>query len=277
MTTKNHSHSWWLAARCGDRHHGASSGPFDDGLQRAVDLPKLGGRGSSRPGRRSNTGSVTMPRNAGPDAGHREVDPHRHRPTPRADANQVPTGPRPRRSRLVRHSTNAWVRPRASTRSGRKLSANPASAPAAISASVRSRPGRCASRTPNTTLQRPSATAPSHASADRPIGVSTSSVTVTAETAARRMTPRPGERVDAEDDAEVLQQAEAPLALQRVPEHLVPAHQHVQRTRTVEVQEVDVGHVAGEHPLREDEHEALFHRAAGAEVQAAQRDRARPP
>ena len=72
--------------------------------------------------------------------------------------------------------------------------------------------------------------------------------------------------------AEVLQEAEHPLCLERVAEHGVPARQHVQRERSVEVQEVDVGHVAGQHPFREDEHEALFHRTPGGEEQAAQRD-----
>ena len=90
---------------------------------------------------------------------------------------------------------------------------------------------------------------------------------------ARPVAPRPCQRVHREDDAEVLQQAEGALAFERVAEHGVPAGQYMQRERTVEVQEVDVGHVAGEEPLREDEHEALFHRAAGGLEQATDRDR----
>ena len=46
----------------------------------------------------------------------------------------------------------------------------------------------------------------------------------------------------------------------------------VQRARAVEVQEVDVGHVAAGDALGEVEHEALFHRPAGEAVQPAQRD-----
>ena len=42
---------------------------------------------------------------------------------------------------------------------------------------------------------------------------------------------------------------------------------------SVEVQEVDVGHVAAGDALGEVEHEALFHRPAGEAVEAAQRDR----
>ena len=84
------------------------------------------------------------------------------------------------------HHMKPWAMPRASTRSGRKLNANPASAPDAASASIRSRSVVCRARTPNTTLHNASATAPSQASADSPIGVSTSKVTVTAATVASR-------------------------------------------------------------------------------------------
>ena len=55
-------------------------------------------------------------------------------------------------------------------------------------------------------------------------------------------------------------------------EHAVPAGQHVQRPRSVEVQEVDVGDVAAGDALGEVEHEALFHRPAGEAVQPAQGD-----
>ena len=56
--------------------------------------------------------------------------------------------------------------------------------PAIARALRRLRSFECIALRPKTTLQIPSATPPSHASADRPIGVSTSSVTVMAETAA---------------------------------------------------------------------------------------------
>ena len=70
----------------------------------------------------------------------------------------------------------------------------------------------------------------------------------------------------------MLEQAEGPLDGERVPEQLVPRHQHVQRARPVEMQEVDVGDVPLGHPLREVEHEALLHRPAGEAVETAQRD-----
>ena len=56
----------------------------------------------------------------------------------------------------------------------------------------------------------------------------------------RRAAPRPGERVQREDDPEVLEQTEGPLGFERVAEHAVPAGEDVERPRTVEVEEVDV-------------------------------------
>ena len=82
-----------------------------------------------------------------------------------------------------------------------------------------------------------------------------------------------GERVDGEDDAEVLEQAERALALERVAEDPVPDGERVERRRPVQVEEVDVGHLALLHQSREDEHEALFHRRPGRLVQASQRQR----
>ena len=81
-------------------------------------------------------------------------------------------------------------------------------------------------------------------------------------------TPWTGEREQSENDRHVLDQPERPLGDQRVAEQLVPAHQNVQGSRAVEVQEIDVGHVALAHPLREVQHEALFHRPAGEAIQA---------
>ena len=87
----------------------------------------------------------------------------------------------------------------------------------------------------------------------------------------RAPAPRPTDGVHRKDDADVLQQPERTLAFQGVAEQPVPASQHVQRERPVQVQEVDVGNVALQNALREGEHEALFHRAAGGEEEAPQR------
>jgi hypothetical protein len=75
----------------------------------------------------------------------------------------------------------------------------------------------------------------------------------------------------------VLKQPEGPLGGERVAEDLVPPAQDVQRSRPVQVEEVDVGHVARGDPFGKVEHEALFHRPAGEAVQAAQRDRHEDP
>ena len=70
--------------------------------------------------------------------------------------------------------------------------------------------------------------------------------------------PCPRQCVQPEDDQQVLQQPKRALCLQRVSEHPVPAGEHVERTRAVQVQEVDVGHLPLLNELGEDEHEALF-------------------
>ena len=70
----------------------------------------------------------------------------------------------------------------------------------------------------------------------------------------------------------MLEQAERPLGGEVVAEDAVPAGEDLQGARPVEVQEVDVRHVAAGDALGEVEHEALFHRPAGEAVEAAQRD-----
>jgi hypothetical protein len=69
----------------------------------------------------------------------------------------------------------------------------------------------------------------------------------------------------------VLQEAEEALGGEGVAEHLEHAGERPEAAGTVEVQEVRVRHVAGQHPLGEDEHEALFHRRALVAQQASQR------
>ena len=70
----------------------------------------------------------------------------------------------------------------------------------------------------------------------------------------------------------MLQQPERPLGPQGVPEHLVPAEERVERSRSVQMQEVDVGDVALGETLGEVEHEALFHRPAREHGETAQRE-----
>ena len=69
-----------------------------------------------------------------------------------------------------------------------------------------------------------------------------------------------------------LQQPDGALCRQRVPEDLEEAREHPDAAGTVEMQEVDVGKLAPQHPLREREHEALFHGRPLRAQQAAQRE-----
>jgi hypothetical protein len=88
-------------------------------------------------------------------------------------------------------------------------------------------------------------------------------------------TPGPGDREHAEDDAHVLREPEEPLGRQRRAERLEQTGEHPEAAGAVEVQEVLVGHVALEDPLREGEHEALLHRRPLVAQQAPQRQRER--
>jgi hypothetical protein len=83
----------------------------------------------------------------------------------------------------------------------------------------------------------------------------------------------PGEDEDADDDRKVLEQPDRALDGEGDAEELVRAGEDPERSRPVEVQEVPVGHVAGEHPLREGEHEALLHRRAVLQEQRSERER----
>ena len=164
------------------------------------------------------------------------------------------------------------------TRSGRKLNASPASTPAAIHQFRRrpTAPSRLA-RSANTALHSVSgeSAVPGHrGERHRRHHVEDGE---RADRGGGGPAPRPRQGEQPEDDPEVLQQAERPLGRQGVAEQLVPAGQDVQRPRAVEVQEVDVGHVAASDELGEVEHEALFHRPAGEAVEPAQRDRHQHP
>ncbi len=69
----------------------------------------------------------------------------------------------------------------------------------------------------------------------------------------------------------MLDQPDGALHLQAHPEDPVDPGQHLERARTVEVQEVDVRHRALQHPLREGQHEAFLHRRPRRAVEAPQR------
>ena len=118
----------------------------------------------------------------------------------------------------------------------------------------------------------PSPTPPTQASAVSPNGMMMSA-DVTAAATASDPSPPARERVDAEHDRELLAEPEEPLGQERDAEHLEHAGERPQAPRPVEVQEVAVGDRAVQHELREDEHEALFHRRPGRAEQAAQRQR----
>ena len=90
-----------------------------------------------------------------------------------------------------------------------------------------------------------------------------------------RASPVARQREDAEDHADLLQERYQTLGRERGAEHLVHAGQQPEAAGPVEVEEVPVRQVAVQHPLREDEHEALFHRRSLAAEQAAQRDQER--
>ena len=158
------------------------------------------------------------------------------------------------------------------TMSGRNDSASPPSSPAIAHDHIA--PVKRA-RIANTADHRARATAPCQASAASPIGVIVSSAATDARADRCSSAPRTGQRVQREDDAEVLQQAEGPLGLQRVSEDPVPAGEHVQRPRSVQVQEIDVRHLALLHEAREHEHEPFLHRRTGRAQQAANRQQCR--
>ena len=118
--------------------------------------------------------------------------------------------------------------------------------------------------------QSPSATPPVHASAVSPIGGTTIMAAVAPPAAA---TQRPQGRSRARmpnGESELLEEADRPFRRQCRAQHLEGAREHPQAARTVEVQEVAVGHLPVEHQLREDEHEALLHRGAGCAPQLDQ-------
>ena len=140
----------------------------------------------------------------------------------------------------------------------------PTPRPALVDAS-RARRARSASP------RSPSPTAPTQASAVRPNGTRMSPDS-SAHPHREPAPPRASQGVDAEHDGHLLRETEEPLGQQRHAEHLERAGERPEAARSVEVEEVAVGDVAVQHPLREDEHEALFHRRPLRAQQAAERD-----
>ena len=207
-----------------------------------------------------------MPSNASAGPAIDQVDPHRHAPDDGAEHDRTPARRiPPEQPPEDEGDGDDQVGPEGQRQSGQHAGDEPASPPSAISS-------RWSPRTANTALHRVSASAPFQAMAVSAIGVMHVEDGERGNGGGGHPTPRPGQCEQPEDDAEVLQQAERALGRQRVAEHAVPAHQRVQRPRAVEVEEVDVGHVAVAHQLGEVEHEALFHRPAREAVEAPQRD-----
>ena len=92
-----------------------------------------------------------------------------------------------------------------------------------------------------------------------------------------RPAPVTCQRVDAHDDADLLEQRDEALGGQRGAEHLVHAGQRPQAPRPVQMEEVPVRKVAVQQTLREDEHEALFHGRPLTAQQPSERDQEREP
>ena len=87
------------------------------------------------------------------------------------------------------------------------------------------------------------------------------------------MSPGASNAVETGDDADVLDEPEHALRFERVAEHLVPAGEHLDGERAVEVEEVEVRYVTFGESVGEDEHEAFFHAAPGREEEAPDRKR----
>jgi hypothetical protein len=88
---------------------------------------------------------------------------------------------------------------------------------------------------------------------------------------AERPAPLPGDGEDGEHEADVLGEADEPLRRERDAEHLEHPGEHPEGPGPVQVEEVLVGDEALHHHLREDEHEALFHRRSLVAELAVQR------
>ena len=92
-----------------------------------------------------------------------------------------------------------------------------------------------------------------------------------------RPAPEPGETEHGGDDADLLREPEEPLVQELDAEDLVDRRERPDAPGPVEVQEVLVREVTVQDPLREDEHEALFHRRTLRPQQTAQREQEQEP
>ena len=252
------------AERWGSRHHGgiSSATACSPPSSRSHD----GGRGSSRPARRWNTGSTNMPSKAltGPAitrCTHIGISPTA-RPISRGRRLARPSPQHP--SEDEAHGQDE-VGPERQRQPAEDAGDDPGPHGERAPAS----PSMATPRIANTADHSVSASPPFHAIAVSATGVSTKNTDSPGHRRRRQPAPRSGQREQPEDDPEVLEQPERPLGRERVAEHLVPAQEGVQRAGAVEVEEVDVGDLAVAEQLGEVEHEALFHRPAGEAVEAA--------
>ncbi len=90
-----------------------------------------------------------------------------------------------------------------------------------------------------------------------------------------RPPPPTHEETGRDGHADELHETREPFDEQVRPEDLVDARERPEAPGPVEIQEVLVGHRAVQHAIREDEHEALFHRRAGGVEQRAEREEVR--
>ena len=212
ITAKNQTNSWWLADSAGKRHHGASFGPSATACSAPSMRLQCGGRGSSRPGRSLNTGSRTMPRTTfdGPAMIRWTtigISPTaRPAPAPRAT---------PGRRAGERHSSQPWASAEGEDQ---------------VRPVAEGEPGEQAGRGRRPPAPRPVGVQRAHATHDAPDRQGDAALPGQRRQADRgeheerrgeraddghRPAPRPGEGEHAEDQGDVLQQAEHPLGAER--------------------------------------------------------------
>jgi hypothetical protein len=153
--------------------------------------------------------------------GHHEVDPHRRQTDEPADDDRTPTrGPRPQQPAGDEPDGDGEIGPERQRQPGEPAGDVPRTA---LPGAVEVDPAQHEHRRP----QRQGETAvPRHRrQRDRREDVEDRQ---RADDRGGRASPRPGQREQGEDDAEVLQQPERALGRQRVPDDLVPAEQRVQ-------------------------------------------------
>ena len=238
-TAKNHRNSCWFAVE--RREAPPRRQALGDGLQRAVDRRPRSAGGAAR-GRRGGgpPDRASMPSNDVPWPGDRRggsTSAAARRPRRRAAASSAGAPMRP---------DGEGERERRSPARGRDGTsrARPASTPGDHPVR-RARPVRTAADGEHDRPQpeRERAVPGQRRQPDRRHDQQAVSHERRADR--RDAAPRPGQRVHGEDDPDVLEQAERALGSRAcTPKTLYQSGEHVERARPVQVQEVDVGHLA---------------------------------